>query len=76
MPTSNGKSKSLEAQMAVVLNELTHIREEVTEIKDSLKTEVVKREEFEPVQRVVYAMVALVLTAVVGAVVALVVRQP
>jgi len=76
MPEKNGISKSTETQIAVILNEVKHITGEVGEIKQSLKDETVKREEFEPVQKLVYALVGLVLTAVIGAVIALVVNQP
>ena len=58
--------------VAVVINELDHIKSELREIKD----EMVMRSEFEPIQKIVYAVVMLIMTAVVGAVIALVVTGP
>jgi len=83
VPEEKKNGSKLETQMAVILNEIEHIGCEITEIKENMKAreasnkaELVRREEFEPVQRVVYAMVTLVLTAVIGAIIAIVVNKP
>ncbi len=83
MSTEKKKDSKLETQMAVILNEIEHIGSEITEIKENMRTieasnkaELVRREEFEPVQKVVYAMISLLLTMIIGAIVTIVIKNP
>lgn len=62
-------------ELAVMANDVKHIREEVSEIKEKLEGRYVTKTEFEPVKKVVYGIVALILVAVVGALVGLVVLK-
>lgn len=54
---------------------LEFIIKELDEIKTKLEHNYVTQEAFKPVRNLVYGMVTLILTAVVGALVALVVKQ-
>jgi ABC-type uncharacterized transport system ATPase subunit len=56
---------------------LEFIKRDIGEIKSAMKEireDFITRAEFEPVKRIVYGMVTLILTAVVGALIALVVQ--
>jgi hypothetical protein len=59
---------------AVILNDLGYIKRDVKEIKDTLKKDYVTRAEFDPIKNVVYGVVGLLLTAVVGSLVALILK--
>lgn len=84
MPTrSVNNNSSLDTKVAVILNDVGHIREEIGDIKMDLqeqrkeaKENYIRKEEFDPVKRIVYGLVGLILVAVVGAIIALVVIQP
>lgn len=67
--------QSDETKLAVMATELQYARNDITEIKDLLKTGYVSKEEHEPVKKIVYGLVGVVLIAVVGALMALVVRS-
>ena len=55
--------------------ELRNIKEDLQEIKLRLDNKFVSIEAFDPVRKLVHGMVALILIAVVGAILALVIRQ-
>lgn len=54
---------------------LDYIQRDIKDIKDSLKSDYVKKDEFLPVKNIVYGMVGMILVAVVGALITLVIRQ-
>jgi hypothetical protein len=66
---------SLEVSLAVVVNDVDYIKTEVIEIKKLLSEKYVTLETFEPIRRIVYGMVTLVLTAVVGGMLALIINK-
>lgn len=61
--------------VAVILNKVDYIQSEVRGIKTQLEGEYVTKDKFAPVERIVYGMVSVVLLAVIGALVALVVKK-
>lgn len=63
-----------QTQMAVIANDIAYIKRDVAEIKKTLAESYVTREEFEPIKKIVYGLVSLILVAVVGALVALVLK--
>ena len=67
------KTPSPQIQLAVMANDVQYIKQEVTEINKKLAQDYVQKAEFDPIKKIVYGMVALILMAVVGALVALVV---
>lgn len=69
MATQREQSKNIE----VIANDIAYIREDMHEIKATLKGSYVTKEEFEPIKKLVYGLVGLILVAVVGAVMGLVV---
>ena len=57
-----------------VLVDLEYIKRDVADIKRSLENKFVTQDQFEPIKRIVYGLVSIVLTAFVVAVVALVLK--
>lgn len=53
--------------------ELRYIRENVKDIKEKLNDSYVRKEEFEPIRKLVYGLVALILTSVVLAILGIVI---
>ena len=66
--------QSDETQLAVIKNDLSYIKEKLNEVDQKVSTHYVSKEEFEPIKKIVYGLVSLILIAVVGALVALVVN--
>lgn len=62
-----------ETKLAVIQNDLTYIKEKLNAVDIKVSTHYVSKEEFEPIKKIVYGLVSLILVAVVGALVALVV---
>jgi subtilase family serine protease len=62
------------AAITVVQNDITNIKEDVKDIKETIKNDFITEAEFDPVKKVVYGLVALILVAVVGALIALVLK--
>lgn len=62
-----------ETKLAVMQTDLTYIKEKLNAVDQKVSTHYVSKEEFEPIKKIVYGMVGLILVAVVGALVALVV---
>ena len=54
--------------------DLDYIKRDIGEIKERLNRQYVTQDQFEPIKRIVYGLVSIVLTAVVVAIVALVLR--
>ena len=63
-----------QALISTIQVDLTHIKDDVKEIKACIDTKYVRVESFEPIRRVVYGLVALMLTGVVAALLALVLK--
>lgn len=61
-------------KLAVIQNDLTYMKDKLNSIESKVTSGYVSKEEFEPIKRIVYGVVSLILIAVVGALVALVVR--
>jgi hypothetical protein len=60
-------------KLAVIQNDLTYIKEKMNAIDLKVSSGYVSKEEFEPVRKIVYGLVSIILIAVIGALVALVV---
>ncbi len=63
------------AMVAVIANDISYIKSDIGEIKSRLDHNYISREEFDPIKRLVYGLVALILVAVVGSLMTLVVRR-
>lgn len=68
MPDQNDTTK-----LAVLETNMVYIKEKLDDIDKKVSSGYVSKEEFEPIKKIVYGLVSLILTAVVGAVVALVI---
>ena len=58
----------------VIATKIDYIQRDVADIKEKLDGGYVTIDQFEPVKKIVYGMVSVILLAVIGAVVALVLR--
>lgn len=65
----------LSVQIAVIGQKVTTIEESVRNIESKLEGHYVTKEEFDPVKRIVYGIVTLMLTAVIVALLAVVIRK-
>lgn len=61
-------------KLAVTQNDLGYIKEKLNTIDKKVNTEYITKNEFEPVKQIVYGLVSLILVAVVGAILALVMK--
>lgn len=66
-------TQSDETKLAVIQTDLTYIKEKLNAVDNKVSSHYVSKEEFEPIKKIVYGLVSLILVAVVGALVALVV---
>jgi hypothetical protein len=70
MATENNRD---DIKLAVIQNDLTYIKEKLTAVDNKVSSGYVSKEEFEPIKKIVYGVVSLILVAVVGALIVLVV---
>ena len=70
--TSNNRD---DIKLAVIQNDLTYIKEKLNAVDNKVSSHYVSKEEFEPIKKIVYGLVSLILIAVVGALVSLVITQ-
>lgn len=66
-------NQSDETKLAVLDTKLDNVIEKLNDVDKKVSTHYVSKEEFEPIKKIVYGLVSLILIAVVGALVALVV---
>jgi len=59
---------------ALLRKDLEYIKNEVSNLRSDIHDGYITKTEFEPVQRLVYGMVGIILVAVVGALIALVIQ--
>jgi len=69
---TNGNSPIVETRLAVMETNIEHIQKDIAEIKRMLANNYITKAEFDPVRRIVYGGVSLVLVAVFTAIIALV----
>jgi hypothetical protein len=75
------KEETVKTQVALMKKDIEYIKKSVDDlsggvkdVKKNTETNFVTRAEFTPVRQIVYGMVGLLLTAVVGALISLVLR--
>ena len=74
--TSNTKEiNQMGINLAVILNKVSNLEGKVDKIDNKLDADYVTQDQFEPVKKIVYGTVAAMLLTVIGAIVALVVKQ-
>lgn len=69
------KKANDKVELAVIANDISRIKTDITEIKERLDEKYVTKDEFEPVKKLVYGIVGLILTAVIGALLGLVILK-
>lgn len=60
--------------IAVIANDISYIKSDISDIKSKLEKDYVTRPELDPIKKIVYGLVGLILTGVVGALLALVLQ--
>ena len=60
--------------VALMVNDMGYIKEDIKEIKEIMNSRYVSKEEFDPIKKIVYGVVGLLLTSIVVALVALVLK--
>lgn len=65
--------KTNSGKLDVIANDISYLKDDVREIKAQISSNYVTKDQFEPVRRLVYGVVGIILTAVIVALVALVV---
>jgi hypothetical protein len=71
MPVTGG----LDIQVALVRKDISYMKRQLSDIKYQVGDHYVTKDEFEPVRKLVYGMVALVLITVMGLLLSLVVHK-
>lgn len=66
------KKSSGEIASEVLLTKITYIENDLKEVKEMLSSGYVTKQEFEPVKRIVYGVVSLILVGAIGAILALI----
>ena len=56
---------SLETKVAVIANDTSYLKTEIAEIKEMLSSKFVSHDEFNPVKRLVYGLVSIILGGVI-----------
>ena len=59
---------------ALLKKDLEYIKLQVNQLREDIHSEYVRKSEFQPVQKLVYGLVSLILVSVVGALLALIIQ--
>lgn len=70
MPNNN----SSDTKIALIQQDISYMKDKLDNVDLKISTHYVSRDEFEPIKKIVYGMVGLILTAVVGALISLVLK--
>lgn len=62
-------------KLDLLAKDIQYIKDKVNEVSNTLKTDYVTKDQFEPVQKVVYGLITIILATVVGALLILVIRK-
>jgi hypothetical protein len=72
---TNQASIDSKADFKVMSNDIAYMRQDVLDIKMSLNNSYVTKDQFDPIKKLVYGLVGLILTAVVVALMSLVINS-
>jgi ABC-type phosphate transport system permease subunit len=75
MQTEARSSAASRADLRIMANDINYIRQSVDEVKANLQGNYVTKDQFDPVKKLVYGLVGLILTAVVVGVLSLVISN-
>ena len=68
-------TENIETKMEVALEQLVRVREDLKELNNKIDNNYITRIEFEPVRNIVYGLVSLLLTGVIGGLLMMVIKQ-
>jgi len=68
-------NQDIKTQLAVIHRDLKYVNEQITDMRSLLLRNYVLQAEFEPVKKIVYGLVSLVLIGVVGTLMALLLNK-
>jgi len=74
METKPEKKMTVATSVALIVNDMGYIKDSVDEIKKALKSDYVTKVEFNPVKSIAFGFVGIIIIAVLGSLIALVVR--
>lgn len=74
MPRKSNRTTD-ESDLAVMANDIKYIREDILDIKRKLENEYITRQEFDPVKKIVYGIIGVVLTGVLGSLLGLIILK-
>lgn len=66
---------NIETKIEVALEQLVRVREDIKELNTKIDNNYVTRIEFEPVRNIVYGLVSLLLTGIIGSLLMVVIRK-
>jgi len=69
------KSPKEDTQIAVMANDISYIKKSIDDMNSRLDHHYVTKDEFDPIKKLVYGMVAIVLSSVAAAVMAILVKK-
>jgi len=58
----------------IVLTKLEYIQRDVAEIKVKLEKDYVTKDEFDPIKKIVYGLISIMLVALIGSILSLVIK--
>lgn len=73
--TKSTRTRSENTQLAVMANDIKYVVKSVDDLNNKIDHNYVTKDQFEPVKRIVYGLVGLILVAVVGALLSLVIGK-
>ena len=74
MDNKPAKKMTVATSVALIVKDIGYIKDSMDEIKDSLKNEYVTKVEFDPVKQIAFGFVGIIIVAVLGSIVALVIK--
>lgn len=76
MKTTISNRNTHSQNIDVIATKIDYIEEAVRNIENKLEAQYVTQDEFEPIKRIVYGLISVILVAVIGAMITLVLRKP
>lgn len=67
--------KTEDTQIAVMANDISYIKKAISDLSAKIDDNYITRQEFEPIRKLVYGLVALILTGVVGGLLTLIIQK-
>jgi hypothetical protein len=71
----NRSSAASRSDLKIMANDIAYMRQDVLDIKSNLNNTYVTKDQFDPVKKLVYGMTSLILTAVIVAIMTLLIGK-